>query len=218
MSLSGLTRQSLIEYNISMTIKSITETSYSGMFRVEPMEGSAFFIRKEYLTSIDFDSVVLDATFEGEALDELLDAGLICVVELKAVGYLARAEQSRFGLTNKLINKKYDKKYIDAALTYLESRGYLSDARFAECWLHDRKINHFEGRSKLASELAARGIGREVAAVALDQFFTENDEEDICRRAVEKFKRQGKEGEKLIAVLMKAGFTYKIIKAILPDK
>ena len=201
-----------------MTIKSIAETSYSGMFRVEPMEGSAFFIRKEYLSAVDFESVVPDAAFEGEEEDELLDAGLISAVELKAVGYLARAEQSRFGLTNKLINKKYDKKYIDAALTYLEGRGYLSDARFAECWLHDRKINHFEGRSKLASELAARGIGREVAAVALDQFFTENDEKVICAKAYKKFVKQGKEGDKLTAALMKAGFSYKKIKAILPDK
>ena len=217
MSLSGLTRQSIIKYNISMIIKSIAETSYSGMFRVEPMAGSAFFIRKEYLSAVDFESVVPGAEFDGEAQDELLDAGLISAVELKAVGYLARAEQSRFGLTNKLINKKYDKKYIDAALTYLESRGYLSDARFAECWLHDRKINHFEGRSKLASELAARGIGREVTTVALDTFFEENDESEICKRAVEKFKHQGKDGEKLIAALMKAGFTYKIIKAIIQE-
>ena len=195
-----------------MTIKSIAETSYSGMFRVEPMEGSAFFIRKEYLTTVDFDSVLPGAEFEGEALDELLDAGLICVVELKAVSYLARAEQCRFGLTNKLINKKYDKQYIDAALTYLENRGYLSDVRFAECWLHDRKINHFEGRSKLASELAARGIGRDVATAALDQFFAENDESEICAKAYEKFVKQGKEGEKLTDALLRAGFSYKMIR------
>ena len=64
----------------------------------------------------------------------------------------------------------------------------------------------------MAAELAARGIGREVATVALDQFFTENDEEEICRRAVEKFKRQGKEGEKLTDALLRAGFSYKMIK------
>ena len=198
-----------------MIIKSIAETSYEGMFRVEPTEGSAFFIRKDYLPSLDFDLIEPGAEFDEQQTDELLDAGLICVVELKAVGYLARAEQSRFGLTQKLVNKKYDKKYIDAALTYLETRGYLSDARFAECWLHDRKINHFEGRSKLAAELAARGIGREVATVALDQFFTENDESEICAKAYKKFVKQGKEGKKLIAALMKAGFSYKMIKAIM---
>ncbi len=197
-----------------MTIKSIAETSYEGMFRIEPTEGPAFFVRKEYLPSLDFDLLEPGEDFNEQQTDELLDAGLICAVELKAVGYLARAEQSRFGLTQKLVNKKYDKKYIYAALTYLEGRGYLSDLRFAQAWLHDRRINHFEGRTKLAAELGARGIGREVAAAALDEFFEENDEGEICSKAYEKFVKQGKEGEKLIAAMMKAGFSYKMIKTV----
>ncbi len=198
-----------------MTIKSIAETSYEGMFRVEPKEGPAFYIRKDYLPTLNFDLLEPGAEFNELETDEILDAGLICAVELKAVGYLARAEQSRFGLTQKLVNKKYDKKYIDAALTYLEGRNYLSDARFARAWLHDRRINHFEGRTKLAAELGARGIGREVAAAALDEFFEENDEAQICARAYEKFVKQGKEGEKLVAAMMKAGFAYKMIKDVL---
>ena len=198
-----------------MIIKSINETSYEGMFKVAPTEGPAFFIRKDYLPTLDFDLIVPDAEFDEQQTDEILDAGLICVVELKAVGYLARAEQSRFGLTQKLITKKYDKKYIDAALTYLEGRGYLSDVRYARAWLHDRRINHFEGRTKLAAELGARGIGREVASAALDEFFEENDEGEICAKAYERFVKQGKEGEKLIAAMMKAGFQYKMIKEFL---
>ena len=185
------------------------------MFKLTPTEGPAFFIRKDYLPGLDFDLLEPGAEFDEQQTDELLDAGFICVVELKAVGYLARAEQSRFGLTQKLVNKKYDKKYIDAALTYLEGRGYLSDQRFARAWLHDRRINHFEGRTKLAADLGARGIAREVAAAALDEFFEECDESEICARAYEKFTRQGKEGEKLVAAMMKAGFSYKMVKNVL---
>ena len=100
-------------------------------------------------------------------------------------------------------------------MTYLEDRGYLSDVRYARAWLHDRRINHFEGRTKLAAELGARGIGREVASVALDEFFEENDEGEICAKAYERFVKQGKEGEKLIAAMMKAGLQYKMIKEFL---
>ena len=195
-----------------MIIKSIAETSYEGMFRVEPAEGPAFFVRKDYLPSLAFESLEPGAEFNEQQTDELLDAGLISAVELKAVGYLARAEQSRFGLTQKLVNKKYDKKFIDAALTYLEGRSYLSDARYARAWLHDRRINHFEGRTKLAAELGARGIGRDVAAAALDEFFEENDESEICAKAYAKFVKQGKEDEKLVAAMLKAGFSYKMIR------
>ena len=194
-----------------MVIKSIAETSYSGMFKIAPEEGSTFYIRKEYLSEGLFERIDAGAKFDDIETDSLLDAGLTCAVELKAVGYLARAEQSRFGLTRKLIEKKYDKKYVEAALSYLEGRGYLSDLRFATAWLNTRKINHYEGRSRLAAELAARGIAREVATAALNEFFTENDEDEICRKAYEKLSKS-KSGEKLMAAMLRQGFTQKQIR------
>ena len=197
-----------------MIIKTLVETSYSGMFKLTPEEGSAFYVRKEYLPEGLFEKIDVGVEFAENETDSLLDAGLTCAVELKAVGYLARAEQSCFGLTRKLIEKKYDKKYVEAALTYLEGRGYLSDARFATAWLNTRRINHYEGRSRLAAELAARGIARDVASKALDEFFTENDEEEICRKAYEKLAKS-KTDDKLIAALMRAGFTHKQIKSLL---
>ncbi len=196
-----------------MVVKTFVESSYSGMFKLTPEEGSAFFVRKEYLPEGLFERIDVDVEFDETDTDSLLDAGLTCAVELKAVGYLARAEQSRFGLTRKLIEKKYDKKYVEAALTYLEGRGYLSDQRFATAWLNTRRINHYEGRSRLAAELAARGIARDVANKALDEFFSENDEDEICRKAYEKLSKS-KSDEKLTAALMRAGFSLKQIKSI----
>lgn len=196
-----------------MVVKTFAESSYSGMFKFTPEEGSSFYIRKDYLPDGLFDRIDTGADFNETETESLLDAGLTCAVELKAVAYLARAEQSRFGLTRKLIEKKYDKKYVEAALTYLEGRGYLSDLRYATAWLNTRKINHYEGRSRLAAELAARGIARDVATAALDEFFTENDEDEICRKAYEKLSKS-KSGEKLTATLMRAGFSLKMIKHI----
>ena len=196
-----------------MVVKTFVESSYAGMFKFTPEEGSSFYIRKDYLPEGLFEKIDVGVEFDEEQADLLMDAGLTCAVELKAVAYLARAEQSRFGLTCKLIEKKFDKKYVEAALTYLEGRGYLSDLRFATAWLNTRKINHFEGRSRLAAELATRGIARDVAGKALDEFFTENDEDELCRKAYEKLSKS-KSGEKLTAALMRAGFSLKQIKSI----
>ena len=194
-----------------MIIKSIAETSYSGMFKVAPEEGSAFYVRAEYLPEGLFEKIDAGADFDEADTDSLLDAGLTCAVELKAVSYLARAEQSRFGLTRKLIEKKYDKKYVEAAISYLELRGYLSDLRYATAWLNTRKTNHYEGRSRLSAELASRGIARDVANKALDNFFAENDEDEICRKAYEKLSKS-KSGEKLTAAMLRQGFTQKQIR------
>ena len=196
-----------------MLVKTFVESSYAGMFKLTPEEGSAFYIRKDYLPEGLFEKIDVGVEFDEEQADFLMDAGLTCAVELKAVGYLARAEQSRFGLTRKLIEKKYDKKYVEAALTYLEGRGYLSDLRFATAWLNTRKINHFEGRSRLAAELAARGIARDVAGTALDEFFSENDEDELCRKAYEKLSRT-KSGDKLTAALIRQGFSQKQIRSV----
>lgn len=197
-----------------MVVKTFVESSYAGMFKFTPEEGSSFYIRKDYLPEGLFEKIDVGLEFDDEETDSLLDAGLTCAVELKAVGYLARAEQSRFGLTRKLIEKKYEKKYVEVALTYLEGRGYLSDLRYATAWLNTRKINHYEGRSRLSAELAARGIARDVANKALDEFFSENDEDEICRKAYEKLSKS-KADEKLIAALLRSGFSMKQIKSII---
>ena len=194
-----------------MVVKTLVESSYAGMFKFTPEEGSSFYIRKDYLPEGVFERIDVGVEFSEEEADSLMDAGLTCAVELKAVGYLARAEQSRFGLTRKLIEKKYEKKYVEAALDYLEAKGYLSDLRFATAWLNTRRTNHYEGRSRLAAELAARGIARDVANTALDEFFTENDEMEICRKAYEKLSKS-KSGEKLTAAMIRAGFTSKQIR------
>lgn len=197
-----------------MTIKSIAETSYSGMFKVAFTEGAPFFVRQAYLHSIDVYEILPGTDCSDELTNELLDAGLACVVELKAVDYLARAEQCRFGLNRKLVEKKIEKKYIIMALDYLESKNYLSDERFSRAWLNARKINHYEGRTRLLAELQSRGISKDISSGAVDEFFTENNESEICRKAYERFSKRGKEGEKLIAAMMQAGFSYKMIREI----
>ena len=193
-----------------MTIEKVEITSYEGMLKISCSEGSAFYIRKEYLLSVCGDDIVPGAEFYDSDAEEIVDAGLAAAVEFKAVEYLARAEQCRFILTSKLVKKGYEKKYIDAALDFLESRNLLSDLRYARAWLNSRKINHYEGRTRLIAELSSRGIDRETASSAVDVFFEENDEDEICRCACEKLGKT-KSGDKLIAALLKSGFSYKQI-------
>lgn len=211
---AALDPQNFLLHNIRMVIKSVAETSYRGMYKVSPDDGPAFFIRREYLSSVDFDALFPDFTPDDAQLEELLDAGLCSAAELKAVDYLARAEQCRAGLSRKLRHKGYDDFYINRALDYLEGADYLSDRRFARAWLNTRRTNHCEGRTRLLSELSVRGIGQDVASAAVDDFFAENDEDEICRRAYEKLSRK-KNGDKLVAAMFQAGFTYRQIRAVM---
>ena len=201
-----------------MKIKSVEPTSYEGMYKLTPEQGVVFYARQEYLSGIELDNIQCGSEFVDDDEEALLDAGLICAVELKAVSYLARSEQCRFGLKRKLLAKQYKSEYIDKALSFLESKNYLSDERYAAAWLNDRRINHYEGQTKLLLELQSRGIDKTVAADAVKEFFTDNDEEEICRKACERFVKKGKSEDKLIEVLLKAGFAYKMIKNVMDSE
>ena len=194
-------------------VVSETKQVSSGCIKITTEEGPAFFIRKAYLTHVAPEAISSGSVFSGEDEEDIIDAGFCYAAESKALSYLARAEQSRFNLTRKLGAKGIEKRHIENALDYLEREGSLSDTRFARAWLDTRKINHTEGRSRLASELAFRGIAREVADAALDEFFSENSEEEICKKALEKCKRRRMREDKIINYLRQHGFSQKTIRS-----
>lgn len=194
-----------------------TEQVSFGCYKISSDSGLAFFIRTDYLKIVSPDRIVADAVFQDEEESDIVDAGLAFACETKAMEYLGRAEQNRFSLTQKLLNKNYQKKHVAMALDYLQGKNYLCDYRFALCWLNSRVINHAEGRIRLESELAARGIGKVDSKKALDDFFSTNDEQQLCLRAINKAFRLGVcADEKLFASLIKKGFCYQMIKKMLP--
>ena len=67
---------------------------------------------------------------------------------------------------------------------------------------------------KLMAELLQRGISKDIANEVLDEYFSQNDEEYICKKAYEKFYKHGKRDEKLLAAMVNAGFSYKMVKEI----
>lgn len=194
-----------------MIIESINQISLSGLYKIRTQDDCVFYVRCEYLFSVNIENICAGTEIEGEAEDELLNAGLIVPVEIKASEYLARAEQSRFGLMRKLLKKGFEKKHIEAALNYLEEKKYLDDFRYSTAWLNTRRINHYEGRTKLIAELKNRGICDKTAVLAVNDFFSDYDELAICKKAYQKFLNNGKQNEKLIDALLKAGFSYKLI-------
>ena len=191
-----------------MTILSV-EVLSSGICRVVSYENGTFYLRPDYLKTITKDCFFSQKDFNDDLTSEIIDAGLITACECKAVEYLSRAEQCRFGLIKKLTDKGYNKAYIEPALDYLEKMNYLSDIRFARSWLNTRKINHAEGKAKLLVELTGRGILKETAVSALDDFFSENDEKQIAEKCFSKLKKKGKTGDKLISAMIQQGFSYK---------
>lgn len=199
-----------------MLIREMVQTLH-GVYEITPVAGSAFFLRTEYLSLVDSERLCAGAEFNDEETADILNAALVYSAEYAAMTYLARAEHCRYALTQKLIKKQIDKKAIDAALDYLESVHYLDDQRFAGAWLRTRSIDHAEGRIRLAAELAGRGVERTAAKKALDEFFSEHNELDICARAYRKIRNLKKDTEKIKSSLVQKGFTLKEIETVMKE-
>lgn len=186
----------------------------SEVIKISSDSGLAFFIRFVYLKIVKPEDIVENSGFHDDEEKDILDAALAFAAESKAVDYLSRSEQCRFALSKKLANKNHEKKSIEMALDYLESKNYLSDERFSRAWLNSRRINHSEGRTKLAAELASRGISKETAKLALDDFFSENSELELCKKDFAKVSRNCADSEKIIRRLVAHGFSYSMIKKV----
>ena len=144
--------------------------------------------------------------------ENLYQAGRRFLAEKQAVSYLNRAEHSSYQLTVKLQKKGYIKNEYQPALDYLRAKGTLDDSRFAGAYLHTRSLSKKEGYARLFSELRKRGITADTAKQALNDFFAEIDEAELCEGAARSLIRKGYTDQKLYSALQRKGFPFSMIK------
>lgn len=181
--------------------------------------GASFFVRTAYLREVSFADLAARVAADGRAecspveRDDIVQAAFALAAERKALDLLARREQCRLALTQKLLAREFPRGAVGLALDYLESRGLLDDARFAEVWLRSHCSVKAQGRTRLVAELRSRGVSRDVAVGAVGARFAEVDESDECARAAEAAARRGRSGERLVKFLVDSGFPYAMAAA-----
>ena len=84
----------------------------------------------------------------------------------RAMRFLARGEHSRSELRRKLASFAREGDDVEALLDDLASKGWLSDARFAELAVRS-KARRF-GPLKVTYQLRAKGVGEETIALAFE--------------------------------------------------
>jgi regulatory protein len=82
----------------------------------------------------------------------------------RAMRFLARREHSRVELARKLAPVAAEGEDVEALLDELSTKGWLSDARYAELAVRS-KARRF-GPLKVAHQLRAKGVGDETIAIA----------------------------------------------------
>jgi regulatory protein len=133
----------------------------------------------------------------------------------RALGLLARREHSRTELERKLAVHAEDPDEVKSVLDELVRSGMLSDARFAEQYVHTQSRKF--GALKLAFALRERGVKPEVAAAVLAD--AKANELSAARNVWQKKfstpPQDAQERGKQIRFLQSRGFSSKTIHRVL---
>jgi regulatory protein len=141
-----------------------------------------------------------------------------------AVGALGRRMRSTADLKRLLRRRveaetEYGQTLIELVIRRLKDRGYLNDAKYAAAYSSFRRDNERFGRMRVITDLKTKGIHGEVIEKAIADTYDEvNDEEQareyLRRKRLVKPKDQ-KQAARVFRQLLRAGFGFKTIFAIL---
>jgi len=140
-----------------------------------------------------------------------------------AAGALGRrmrtvAELSRL-MRNRVEPGEDGRAKIDAVLARLKEYGYLNDADYAANYAKLRQENASLGKRRVKQDLTVKGVHAKVIAATLDAAYEGVNEEGLARRHLGrkgvKKPANEKESARVMRMLVRAGFSTRVIYAIL---
>ena len=119
-------------------------------------------------------------------------------------------------LREKLVGKGYDEEQIEDTLEFLKSYGYIDDKRYASHFIHDAINLKKWGKIRIRTELLRKGIDREITDFAIEDAFSEIEDDRVLLQMQSRFKDADfsnmKERNRIFAFFMRRGFTPDEIK------
>src|SRR6476620_7820652 len=104
---------------------------------------------------------------------------------------LARRELAQAQLRARLVKRQFDPDEVDAAVERLRRERALDDRRTAlACARTEVRLKH-RGRARVARQVEALGIARDIAREAVAEVFAEIDETELLEQALDRRLRGG---------------------------
>lgn len=187
------------------------------------VERANIFLDGKYAFSLGLNELVAEKLKPGL---ELAEAEVARLKKLSADGklkarvleWVMNRPRSTRELRDYLYRKKVSAEQITALTEEFTQRGYLSDEHFA-VWLVDMRRRAGKSERAIRAELMKKGVGREVAAESLRQ--EDGDERERLRALIAKkqnLSRYKNDPQKFKQFLLRQGFNYDDINALLGDK
>ena len=186
------------------------------------------YVDGKYSFSLDINQVAelgikTGAEFTGEELLKLENESQYGKLYTRALEYALIRPRSHREMRDYLYRKTRDtptktgqiRKGVSVELTQrvfdrLVEKGYLDEEKFAKFWVENRNVRKGSSKRKLQMELMAKGVERTIIEQSL-QGSERSDKEEILK-IIEKKARRYEDEKKLMAYLMRQGFSYDDIK------
>jgi regulatory protein len=132
-----------------------------------------------------------------------------------ALGALSRRMRTERDLRRLMAARAHEgeagERDMNRVVTRLVELKYLSDERYAADYTRLRKENQGFGRRRVAMDLGAKGVGKELADAALEQAYGDADEVSLVRGYCERKRmpkpEDAKAVQRVMGRLMRAGYS-----------
>ena len=141
-----------------------------------------------------------------------------------AVGALGRRMRSTAELKRLLRRRveaetEYGQTLVELVIRRLKDRGYLNDAKYAAAYSSFRRDNERFGRMRVITDLKTKGVHGEVIEKAIADTYDEVNDEKQAREYLRRKRlvkpQDQKQAARVFRQLLRAGFGFKTIFAIL---
>ncbi len=132
--------------------------------------------------------------------------------------YAALRPRSKWEVEFYLSRKQASPSLAESILNKLSKIGLVDDRKFAEAFVHDRRLLRPASRRKLINELRKKHLDDETIQEAVGN--DSRDEQAVLREVITRKRRQSKyhDIDKLMQYLARQGFNYGDIKAVLGEE
>ncbi len=168
---------------------------------------------------------------EGDELKESVIDDILLVEERtrakqKALALLSYRARSVEELRKRLGEKEFSGRTVGRVIEDFLRVGLLDDREFASAFVHSRMMQKPMGKRLLRQELFSKGIDEETVERVIDEVYGDRSELDVARELIRKRIRRYSGGEKeakkirkkLSDFLLRRGFDWEVITAVLQEK
>ncbi|MDO4189072.1 MAG: regulatory protein RecX [Lachnospiraceae bacterium] len=191
-----------------------------GRYEVYLNDEFAFILYKSELKAYGIKN---GATLADDIIREINDVVLVKRCKKRAMNLLMKGDMTEMKLRSKLSDGRYSENVINQAIDYVKGYHYIDDRRYAMSFISWKAS--IDSKNTIRRKLIEKGVSKDIIDSCIEEYYVEDELNRNCERELieklirKKYKEidtlQYEEKQKLIASIMRKGFSYYDVEAVL---